>query len=181
MGCKDSDLTEQLHLQYCRMLLKVNKSTPKCMLYGELGRLPLNFNVELRLVNFWFKIVSGNKRKLSYNMYSLLYKLDKNGIFQTEWVTKVKHSLNKCGIYDKFWLNQEKEDLFQEISQDMLKNNVREKLREYYKQSWLDVMHNSSKCSIYKEFKFELKLEKYLIGLDSSLRLYLTKYRNWKT
>jgi hypothetical protein len=44
-------------------------------------------------------------------------------------------------------------------------------------QSWLDVLHNSSKCSLYKEFKFELKLEKYLIGLDSSLRLYLTKYR----
>jgi hypothetical protein len=107
------------------------------MLYGELERLPLNYNVELRLINFWFKIVSGNKRKISYNMYSLLYYLDKDGIFQTEWITKVKHILNKCGIYDKFWLNQEKEDLFQEISQDIFKNNVRKILREYYKHAVL--------------------------------------------
>ena len=37
-GFSKLDIAEQLHLQYCRILLKVNKQTPKCMLYAELGR-----------------------------------------------------------------------------------------------------------------------------------------------
>jgi hypothetical protein len=77
-GCKNVEITEQLHLKIIKMLLKVNKATPKCMLYGELGRLPLKCNIELRMITFWYRLVSGSKKKISYYIYQLLYKLCRN-------------------------------------------------------------------------------------------------------
>jgi hypothetical protein len=115
-GCKNLEITEQLHLKFMRMLLRVNKATPKCMLYGELGRLPLKYNIEIRMISFWYRIISGNKRKLSYNIYQLLYNLDKTGIFQSDWIIKIKEILTKCNLYDAFWINQDKRDISAEVS-----------------------------------------------------------------
>ena len=38
-------------------------------------------------------------------------------------------------------------------------------------------MQNSSKCVLYKNFKFSLKLEKYLIDLDVNKIINLTRFR----
>jgi hypothetical protein len=32
---------ERVHLQFCKSILKVRNSTPKFLVYGELGRFPL--------------------------------------------------------------------------------------------------------------------------------------------
>ena len=175
-GCKNVEVIEQLHLKFMRILLKVNKATPKCMLYGELGRLPMNYNVELRVVNFWFRLVNGNKRKISYHIYKLLYRLDKEGIFHSDWIVKVKQTLVKCTLYDKYWVNQDSE-IFSDLSCNLFKRSMKTALKEYYERIWLENTQNSSKCSLYKEFKPELKLEKYLLTLDTNLRINLTKYR----
>ena len=37
-GFKNIELIEKLHLQYCKSILHVNKSTPTCMVLGDLGR-----------------------------------------------------------------------------------------------------------------------------------------------
>ena len=34
-GYENCDIIEKLHLEFCRMVLHVNKSTSKCMIYGE--------------------------------------------------------------------------------------------------------------------------------------------------
>ena len=176
-GFKNVDIVEQLHLKYMRMLLKVNNSTPKCMLYGELGRLPLKYNVELRMINFWYRLISGNKRKISYNMYQLLFKLDDFGVYHSEWITKLKEIIQKCNLYDKCWIEQENQDLFSEISLDMFKTKAKNNLRQWYEHSWRNDVQNSSKCIFYKEFKQELKIEKYLLILDHPDRINLTKFR----
>ena len=40
-GHVNFEMIERLHLQFCKMLLKVKKCTPTCMVLGELGRLPI--------------------------------------------------------------------------------------------------------------------------------------------
>ena len=57
-GFMNTDRLEKLHLRYCKMVLKVKKSTNTCMVYGELGRLPLQFNIDSRMLCFWYRIVT---------------------------------------------------------------------------------------------------------------------------
>ena len=38
-GFKSIELIEKLHLQYYKSILHVNKSTPTCMVLGDLGRM----------------------------------------------------------------------------------------------------------------------------------------------
>ena len=38
---ENNDIIEKLHLRYCKYILSVNKRTTS-MVYGELGRYPLN-------------------------------------------------------------------------------------------------------------------------------------------
>ena len=39
---ENNDIIEKPHLRYCKYTLSVNKSTTSSMVYGELGRYPLN-------------------------------------------------------------------------------------------------------------------------------------------
>ena len=43
------------------------------MLYGELGRYPLNITVKLKIVSFWSKLIDRKQSKLSSLIYRLLY------------------------------------------------------------------------------------------------------------
>ena len=49
---ENCDIIEQFHLEFCRMVLHVNKSTSKCIIYGELGRPPLVIQIKQRMANF---------------------------------------------------------------------------------------------------------------------------------
>ena len=59
-----------------KIILKLSKSTPSCMVYGELGQFPLEVQAKCRMLNFWFKLVNINyKFKFSNIMYKFLYEM----------------------------------------------------------------------------------------------------------
>ena len=62
---ENNDIIEKLHLRYCKYVLSVNKSTTSSMVYGELGRYPLNIEYTSRCILFWARIISGPVSKLS--------------------------------------------------------------------------------------------------------------------
>ena len=41
---------ERIHLQFCKRILHLSKSTPNYMVYGELGCFPLSINIKMRVV-----------------------------------------------------------------------------------------------------------------------------------
>ena len=49
---ENNDIIEKLHLRYCKYILSVNKSTTSSMVYGELGRYPLNIEYHQDVFNF---------------------------------------------------------------------------------------------------------------------------------
>jgi hypothetical protein len=59
---------EKVHLRFCKKILKVRQTTSNYMVYGELGRYPLN--IHIRMIVFWLELKSSNK--LSSNVYQLL-------------------------------------------------------------------------------------------------------------
>lgn len=56
---ENNDILDILHLEFCKYILKVKKSTPNCIIYGELGRVPLDVSVKARMIGFWERIVNG--------------------------------------------------------------------------------------------------------------------------
>ena len=157
-GFKNIEILEKLHLQYCKILLRVKKCTPNVMVLGELGRLPIDYNVKSRMLGFWYKLVSGNNCKISVILYKLLMKLHQHNIFSADWIVQMENTMNECGLSD-YWNDN---NLVRGISYVNFKKIYKDKLRKLYTRRWLDLMENSSKCSLYRNFKTELKFDKYL-------------------
>ena len=85
-GYENIDILEKLHVKFCKLLLNLKTSTPNFMLYGELGRYPLNITVKLKILSFW--------SKLSSPIYRLLYsKTRGNNTFS--WINFVKSILSQ--------------------------------------------------------------------------------------
>ena len=51
-GYENIDILEKVHVKLCQLLLNLKTSTPNFMLYGELGRYPLNMSSVLQLSLF---------------------------------------------------------------------------------------------------------------------------------
>ena len=55
-GFEEFEQIEVFHTNFLRRVLRVRKSVPKGMIYGELGRQGLKFIVWQRMANFWRKV-----------------------------------------------------------------------------------------------------------------------------
>ena len=70
-GFEKSDVLESLYLQFYKIILKAKKSTPNVILYGELGRYPIDLIVKSRMNGFWQRTVNGKSDKVSNKLYSI--------------------------------------------------------------------------------------------------------------
>ena len=167
-GHENNELIEKLHLKFCRIILQVNNSTPKCMVLGELGRCPLQMLVDQRMLNYWSRTLSHKDSKLNKILYQILVKLSDNGIFESPWIIKVKHLLYKFGL-ENYWLNQH--------TPGNMKDIVRRAAFSHYENQWREETYSNQKCLNYRMFKTELVLEKYLFLLPVALRFSFTRFR----
>jgi len=62
---KNIDILEKIQLRFCKLLLKLKSSTPKYMIYGELGRFHIEIDIKIRMVSFWPILLLGKETKLS--------------------------------------------------------------------------------------------------------------------
>jgi len=93
--------------KYLRNMLRVNKSTSNCMIYGETGATELELIVNQRMVAFWCRLLCGRKSKLSYIMYSLNRKMhyDAGNAFTSPWIEKLEKIFSDAGM-NNIWLNE---------------------------------------------------------------------------
>jgi len=134
------------------------------MVYGELGRYPLDINIQVRVITFWAKLVCSNCSKLNTKLYNIVYKSNYS------WSKFVKSILNDCGL-SYAWNKQ----YFNSVA--WLRNEVRRILIDQFIQSWRDLIFNSPKGLNYRMFKDSLELEKYLLSLPTKQRNILYKFR----
>ena len=83
---------EQVHLMFCKRILKVRSTTTNYMVYGELGRIPLEITIEIKMASFWRNMIYGNKIRSC--MYKLLFSLKQNGVHTFKWLNFIKSILN---------------------------------------------------------------------------------------
>ena len=67
-GFGNLKIIEKIHLQFCKIILGVRISTPKVMVYGETVRFSLEINIKMKMVSFWYKMVSCTQNKVLHIM-----------------------------------------------------------------------------------------------------------------
>ena len=97
-GFEDMYLIEQVHLKFCKKILRVRNTTAKFMVYGELGKFPLEWRAKLRKISFWAKLVQ-SEGKLSNMLYCLLFCLQSKGNHNFKWIEYIKMD---TGVLDFF-------------------------------------------------------------------------------
>ena len=93
-GFENSDIIERLCTQFYKIILNVKKSTPNCILYGELGRYPISIQIKSRMKGLWQKIVIGKLDKIAYRLYKILLAMHEGNHFHSKWLL----SVTKCLI-----------------------------------------------------------------------------------
>lgn len=74
------------------------------MVYGELGRHPVDIDIKVRAVLFWTNLISGKQAKFSFILYQLSRHMNAHYNMQTKWILFVKKIFQDCGfsyIYGK--------------------------------------------------------------------------------
>ena len=169
-GFENLDSIEIFYRKFLKYILKVNRQTTNCMVYGETGRTPLKVIIETRMVCYWHKISTGLNTKLSYRLLYLLNKLNEQNRYSSPWLKNIERILNSCNM-NHIWLNPRSCKL------DWLKKEISTKLVNVYKQDWQNDVNERSSCNLYKTFKTDISLEKYLLLPDCADRINISKFR----
>lgn len=170
-GYGNNEPLEIFYRKFLKRVLGLNKSTPNCMVYGELGKRPLLNLIHVRMLSFWVKVSEGKPSKLSTIMYNLIYKLHLNGIYDSPWLLCIKKILCNSGnpIY---WHQQEAL-----APKKFMQLAVSKQLEDQYLQKWNSDIDRNRKCTIYRVFKENMSMERYLIKLDFIERRNLCRFR----
>jgi hypothetical protein len=75
------------------------------MVYGELCRFPLELQTQIKMICFWYKLVS-SENKLSGKLYQLLLTLHSSGSNTFKWINYVKSILDHTG-FSNIWNSQQ--------------------------------------------------------------------------
>ena len=156
-GTKYIDLIEIFHRRFMRQLLKLPRSTAKCMLYGELGRFSHEGVIIKRLISYWLRIKGGNCSSLAHKMYMYQKEqLDKNG-YKSKWLANIKSLLDVNGFNNIFDAG--------DINKVWILKSLDRRVKDIYLQQWRSEMRTNSLCSNYRMFKTTFEMEQYITEL----------------
>ena len=96
---------ERVHLQFCKKILGVKRSTQNDFVYGELGRAPLQSTLFYSIIAYWFKILETQETKYIKFAYQLMLNDIENKTTCVNWASKVKFLLSSLG-FNEVWINQ---------------------------------------------------------------------------
>jgi hypothetical protein len=162
---------EIFYRKFIKRVLGVNKSTPNCMVYGEVGTYPIVHRIYKRMIAFWVKISEGKTSKLSSIMYNIVYRLHLEGTYSSPWILCIKKILSNSGN-PNFWTQQE---FLQPKA--FMKDWIELQLKTQFLQEWEHEINRNRKCIIYRIFKDEHRFEPYLRDFNFLDRRTLSKFR----
>ena len=169
-GFSNTDIIEKVHLKFCKLLLNLKKSTPNFMIYGELGIYPMSLYIQLRMVNFWSKMVNGDDNRIAKILYKYVFLKNSDNQFRSDWLKCIKDILDKCG-YSNIWLSQGN------FNSKWLGISLKQKLFDQFQQKWRADIDCSPKGLAYKLYKQNFEFEEYLNILNDNDRITYCRFR----
>ena len=165
-GFFQANRIEGVHLQFCKRLLGVKKTTQNNFIYGKFGRINFQTGRFFIILKYWLKIVNTEENKFIKCIYQpMLADIDNNNR-KNNWVLLVKKLLANLGFYE-VWLQQSVGD--NGIFLSLVKDN--------FVQKWNDELNQSSRAIFYRSianFEFSSYLDMITV---KKFRLVLAKLR----
>ncbi|MCG8048238.1 MAG: reverse transcriptase family protein [Candidatus Thiodiazotropha endolucinida] len=174
-GFKQANRIERVHLQYCKKLLGVKKTTQNDFVYGEFGRTDFRSRRYLLIIKYWFKILYSREIKYIKLMYELMLNDIERHPTVVNWASLVRDILLPLG-FNEVWLQQGVGDFSRFLSL------FKQRLKDTFIQSWHSRINDSSRALFYRSiatFQFQPYLEKINISKFSTAlsRLRVSSHR----
>ena len=166
------DIIEKVQLFFLKTMLKLNKSTPNCVVLGETGSPSIEDTVNNRMLNYWAKLVLGKQSKITVTVYKILRQKSETGEFEFEsnWVKKIHDTLNNLGFGD-IWLSDNPTNLY------WFKHVIKNRIHDTSNQNWHTEINNKNWCRTYRLIKDDKKLEKCVMDLNPKEAITLCRFR----
>ena len=149
---------ERVHLQFCKRLLGVKKSTQNNFVYGEFGGINFQTRRFFIILKYWSKIVNTEENKFIKCVYqTMLADIDKNNR-KTKWAL--------LGFYE-VWLQQSVGDdgIFLSLVKRRLKDNFVQKWNKELKQSSRAIFYRSIANFEFSPYLDMITIEKFRLAL----------------
>ena len=170
---------DKVQTDYCKYILGLGQKASNTATLAELGRYSLDIEIKVKIIKFWYRIISMPENHILYKSYKTAASLDDNGF--CSWASTVRLILQNNG-FNYIWLRQTSPD---KINIDRLLTKLTSVLKDQYQQLfhgkiWDDdvISGTSNKLCFYRKFKSAYDLEPYLKFVHRSQhRKFLTKLR----
>ena len=169
-GFQKIDMLEIFYIKFFKKILKLRPSTPNCMIYGEVGKLPLQTSVDKQLIAYWLRVLNKDVHTFAYMVYMIELKLFRRDEYKSQWLKRVKYILDSCGL-SYMWYQQ------QQLSTKQCKVIIHQRIEDIALQKWNTDISTSSMCKMYRIFKKQLDFENYLLHSNYRDRISLSKLR----
>ena len=101
-GMHKAPMIEKVHIDFCKVLLGVKRSTTNVMVYYELGRLPLKYERNYRILKLWCKLINTDNCIMKACYKELVLNFTKFNNFST-YVKSLLYNLGKMYVWDNQW------------------------------------------------------------------------------
>jgi hypothetical protein len=130
---------ERVHLQFCKKILGVKKTTQNDFIYGELGRVSFKTVHFLNIIKYWLKILHLGRNKYVFIIYSLLKDDFEQYENRQNWCSMLKNLLFSLGFVGAC--------LYQGVGDDKIfLSLVKQRLNDQFIQNWNSRLSNSSRA-----------------------------------
>ena len=163
-GFIQANSIERVHLQFCKRLLGVKKSTQNDFVYGELGRTKLITRRYFIILKYWFKILSVSENKYSKLVYRLMLNDLDRYPNKENWASLVRKLLFSLG-FNYVWEAQGVGNY------EGFMTILKQRLTDNFIQNWHSRLEESSRAIFYISIA-SFQLQPYLQSLN------VTKFRN---
>ena len=141
-----------------RRFLRLHKTTPMCMINGELGLKEISEYIDNRMANFWCNIATGEQSKMSSILYKWIKTHYDNNTYKSTWLEKVKNTLDNIQMPYMF-------DNITRECKTWFGNSVKVKLEELYAKKWSDTVYDNSSCINYRAMTLVKRMQNYILKL----------------
>jgi hypothetical protein len=167
------DKLQQIQLKIFKFVLRLKKSTPSVMVFGETGIFPISIAIKSRLLCFWLRICNNPfNTKLSSVVYRCLYNMHVCNLHKNAFLSGVESILNEIGM-SNIWLFQGACD----VNFVWFKDKIKRCLKDQYLQSWYTHVNEDPICFNYRMFKDVFGPDPYLTVLPHNCMIAMLKFR----